>query len=239
MRPRTASLLLATSLLLAGCTISSSQPRPYETPLNGTAVDATHERVLSDAGSFTYHERRVIRTENRTNFGNRSSRIDLDAGVAVLNVTDPDAEPGGYHSSRYLVAGGENYKRTRTDGEVDYLRYNLSRNLREFARLNVASVTSNLTVTANGTTTLDGETVYVYSVRENRTDDLLSSGAVVNVTIRYYVRGDGLVKRMESRITVVSGALPSTVVSTRSYSQVGSTDVTEPAWVTAARANTT
>ncbi|GAA0299676.1 DUF7537 family lipoprotein [Halarchaeum salinum] len=232
------SLCLVALVALAGCSaISGPQSgddattaQPYQTPLNGSQVDQQHVETIRDAGSFTY------RTETNASYASGQSasrlttiRADLDTGAYSLRLLQ-----GAQDSQVYEGPNGTAYTRITTGNRTAYAQGALrSVNASGYVSPGVASLTDRANFTYNGTTQFDGSTLHTYVAHPTTlpiaNTSAFGNASEANVTVRLGITSDGLVKHQQFHVATDQATLD----STRTYTEVGSTDPT-PAWLSQA-----
>lgn len=226
----TTALVLVSLTLLAGCSASAlpglGPSQPYETPLNASEVEAGHARVLDDAGSAT-----IVMEMNVTSGGRPAGTGNLTVETEFENgPTHATTGGSGATTEVYVAEDGTGYSRVAVDGGV--VHYDIlsdSMNVSSFTELDPGEMTDRFEFTVNGTAEIDGETTYVYEARNaSGLDPLPGESTLDDVSIRLYIRSDGLVKRMAIR---TGSADDSSFSMTQTYYDVGETTVEEPSWL--------
>ncbi|GGL24831.1 hypothetical protein GCM10009037_05440 [Halarchaeum grantii] len=235
-----AALAVVALVALAGCSaMSGGGGQPYETPVNGSQMEAQHASALEEAGSFTYHLTvNASSAETTSTTQDLTAKVDLDSGAYALSTSSAFGD-----ATVYADGNGTAYTRINSSTGVLYRQGSaFDVDATQFSRLGAENLTERANVTYEGTSTLDGETVHTYVAHVNASAGADASGTVgglsaeasANATARFDVRPDGLVKRVHYTVN----ASQRSVDVTMRYTDVGSTDPTPP-WLDAARANTT
>jgi len=262
MTRRTVGLFaLACLLALAGCngatgpattaaptdanaTVSAT-PEPsapvYQPPLSATTVLDEHEGALADAGTFAYQQNTTVRVGASGRIAqvtNVSAAVDLGGDRAlVLQNASFQGETVAFGNASV------GYERIETGDGPRYRR--APRNLTNpafYARPPIGRLLRGLNYTHQGTETRDGTTVSTYAV--DGTDALtpadhglgvIPPANVTDVRSRLVVGEDGRIESFAYRATgTVDGRELRYTVSV-GWGGVGSTTVTEPAWIADAR----
>jgi hypothetical protein len=255
-------LALACLLVLAGCngatgpattdgppdanstatTANGGTPDPvYRPPLSPSTVLDEHEAALADGGTFAYQQNSTLRAGTAGRLAqvtNVSVAVDLDGDRALVfqNVTlQGETVAYGNASVGYVRIGTGDGPRYRSASE------NVT-NPAFYARPPIDRLVRGLNYTYQGAETRDGETVFTYAV--DGTDELTPADHglgvippenVTSVESRLAVREDGRIVAFEYQASgTVDGQERSYAVSV-AWGGVGSTTVSEPAWVADAR----
>ncbi|GGM54607.1 hypothetical protein J2752_000657 [Halarchaeum rubridurum] len=234
-----AACCLVVLVALAGCSALSgpqgasddaTTAQPYETPLNGTQIDQQHAATIRDAGSFTYR----LQSSASYASGQSASRLtavraDLDTGAYSLRIVQ-----GPQDSQVYVGPNGTAYTRITTGNRTAFAQGALrSANASAYVSPGVASLTERADFTYEGTTEFDGSTLHTY-VAHPATLPIANTSAFgnaseANVTVRLGITSDGVVERQQFHVATERATLD----STRTYTEIGSTDPT-PAWLSQA-----
>ncbi|WP_435095191.1 DUF7537 family lipoprotein [Halarchaeum sp. P4] len=226
---------------LAGCNgamTGGSDEKPYETPLNGSEMDAQHAAALQEAGSFTYLLSLNTTMGDSTSSQNLAAKVDSDSGAYSLTTST-----GLGTVSLYTSPNGTSYTRVNSSNGVFYRQGSMfTYNVSTFTRVGLTNMTERANFTYEGTNTLGGDTVHTYVSHVNASANASASGflgnvsadASANATVRIDVRSDGVVKRVQYDVRTPDG----TAQVTMRYTNIGSTDPT-PSWLEAAKSNTT
>lgn len=233
-RSRLVAAVVAIALLTAGCTAAPTGGQPYETPLQPDAVASGHQQALADAGTYTVTVNQSV-SLGGDSLGTSTLTARIDERGDRANLTSAS----GLARVDVYVANGTAYQRVGTENPQYRVANPDGLAVSELAGPDLAATIGNVTFAANGTTTFDGEQVWVYEATrtgENATvqQDLGSRLSVRTVNVTLYVREDGLVVRRHARATVGTDTLTGTFVTTATYEAVGSTAVIRPDWVDAA-----
>jgi len=250
MRRQFATLAVAALLLVAGCAAlgggggdpTGPNDRPgdgptadpvYETPLADAEVVDAHREALRDAGTFT------LRTNN--SYGQESARRTVIRGDLETDAMYASVRTGDTPLQVYRFGNGTGYRRSVSNGETTYGNVSDIDGPSSWTDGGVQTVLELYDLEYEGATTEDGETVHVYEAEGpssmNRSSEWFGSGdatvEAANATLR--IRGDGLVVRSQYAYTVTRGGDTNSVSVTRTFTNLGDTDLTPPAWIPAAR----
>ncbi|MFC3477019.1 DUF7537 family lipoprotein [Halobacterium litoreum] len=244
MRRQSATLAVAALLLVAGCTAlggsgggdatdANSDPL-YETPLDTDAVVDAHVDAVRDAGTFTF--------ETNNSYGESPSQVlvfrgDLDTGAVYVTSRSGDSP-----FQMYRFGNGTAYERRVDDGEVFYDdAANAVDGASNWVGEGVRVPLDLFDFAYVGTTTADGETVHVYEAEGPSSlapsDGWLSRDDVTVESARatLEIGESGVVKRASYAFTVDDTGGTTSVSVTRTYSNLGETDLSPPAWIPTAR----
>ncbi|MFC7046445.1 hypothetical protein ACFQH6_14455 [Halobacteriaceae archaeon GCM10025711] len=235
-RSHVAALLVLATVVLAGCTGLPGGGAPYETPLNGTEMDARHTAALQDAGSYTYDSTTNTTLFDQSTNVNATVKMDREANTTLVTADSAFGE-----MAVYVPPDGPGYQRLGTGSDARYERLDERPNVSRFTGTDFANLTTRYEFAQNGTTTLDGETVWVYEANETNVTETAFADEInrsTNVSIRLYAREDGLVTRTDAHLTVDTPIGTQSFAIVRTYTAVGETTVEEPSWVADAKERT-
>ncbi|CQH58976.1 uncharacterized protein HHUB_2872 [Halobacterium hubeiense] len=251
MRKQIAAVAVAALLVLAGCSAgggagttapgtATGADAVYESPLNGTTVAQNHEAVVREAGSFT-----LVSTSTQTQAGQSFTRegstaVDLDSGAYLSNRT-----VRGQNVLQYGYGNGTAFQRVTVGNQTQYAVPQQTPNTTQLAGDQLASFVGLFAFSYNGTESADGTTVHVYEA--NGVDAInesapgfanLDTSNLTNVSSEVRVTDDGLVTEFGYSLSIDTGDGEASASLNQQYLDVGSTEVSEPAWLDEARANT-
>lgn len=252
MKRAAAALTVVALLAVAGCAgvdigtgpsgdSPSSEPI-YETPLNGSAVIEGHVDAARAAGNYTV----ALNLTYGEGDGEAANTVytvrgDPNSG-AMYSVVRQEART----LQTYAFANGTAYHRAISDGEASYHEWgDRAGNGTTWAQNGVTLPLRLFEYTYAGVATADGERVFVYEA--DGADSLNTSAQVlgyfddVTVTSAHstlHVRADGLVTHATYEYDVEHDGGRQTSTFTATFSGVGATDVSPPAWVSTARNRT-
>lgn len=263
MNRRTVALLALTAVVaLGGCagllgsestttptntTNGTAADAVHKLPLNSTAVLNTHERAVADAGSFQYQANATKRIGGLTTgpiYTNKTFQHDSRSGESwelVLSRLSPSRET-------YLDGQGNAYQARQTNGsEVGYGTVGTDAvNHSQYQRPPIGPYLAGLEFTAAGTSTVDGTTVDTYTVSNmsqvNRTAhglEEISTDNLDTIDVTIQIDRDGVVRSFDYAATgsTTRGDEIEFQISL-AYTDIGSTDVREPAWLPEVRNGT-
>ncbi|MFB6072743.1 MAG: hypothetical protein ABEJ88_07230 [Halobacterium sp.] len=259
MRRTLATLAVAALLVTAGCSAfggggtdatTTSPPAGdagdpvYETPLNASAVADEHLAALEAAGSYTVESTAVSESSarNATRETNTVIRGDLGSGAVFTRTAARQQVVEGY-----AFANGTGYQRFEMPDQTRYVNATgRLGNASQYARGTVASFVGLFEFSYAGTTTENGQTVHVYEAEGASSLNTsapafasLNESNVKAANATLHVRSDGVVVLASYDITVSLRGNTQRVDATQRFTNVGSTDVSPPAWIPEARANVT
>ena len=227
-------------------------------PLASKTLATSHTTSLRDAESFTldYSVRTTRSTPNETSeFAfDWTVRADVDSGTQLIhaNVSGIGDQPNTTMAfDLYITPDGTAVQRSSFGGSVQYQRvpadeYNLS------TYLSAMNVTTDLdpeseNFTYEGTTTVDGETLHVYTVSDVDQLSLPDSAAstaefdtssVSVFDLRLLVDDAGVIRQLTYDVEVTEGDEVIRLQFELRYSDIGTTVVEEPDWVSEATTQT-
>ncbi len=254
MRKQIAAVAVAALLVFAGCsaggtggattapeTTAAGDDPVYDSPLDAQTVAQTHESVVRDAGTFT-----LVSTSNQTqggqSFGVESSTaVDLASGAYFSR-----QEARGQTVEQFGFGNGTAFQRVSTgSGQTQYMIPQQAPNTSQLAGSQLESFVGTFSFSHTGTETVDGTDTHVYEA--DGVEDLnqsapgfasLDTENVTSMSAQVYVTSDGLVKQFGYSMTLSTSNGEASVSTEQQYVDVGSTTVSEPAWLDEARANT-
>ncbi|MDH5019695.1 DUF7537 family lipoprotein [Halobacterium rubrum] len=214
---------------------------PYTTPLENSDLLADHEAALRAAGTFT-----VVRNTTVTDSG-------ADGGFESLTTARVSLADGRVYETQrpppvaqyYRYGDGTTFTRYRTGDSYQYSRSANDSDVRsaaEWGREPVAQFLPLASLEHRGATERADGLVHVYRTTDPADVDVdaLTGEAsaeatlsAVNVTIR--VHESGAVTALRLSYTVENGDRERTVETSVTYTAVGETDGSPPAWVDEAR----
>ncbi|SDM73455.1 hypothetical protein SAMN04487949_2437 [Halogranum gelatinilyticum] len=223
-------------------------------PLESTTLATSHTTALRDAESFKldYSIRTTRSTPNETQeFAfDWTVRADVDSGAQLIHANLSgigDRPDTTMVFDLYVAPDGTAVQRSSFGDSVQYQRvpadeYNLS------TYLSAMNVTTDLdaeseNVTYEGTTTVDGETLHVYTVSDVDQLSLPDSTAstaefdtssVGVFDLRLLVDDAGVIRQLSYDVEVAEGGETVRLQFELRYSDIGTTVVEEPEWVSEA-----
>jgi len=243
-RPRYIALLaavLVVAVTTAGCVGMPASGPPYDTPIDAQTIASDHQAALDEAGSYTITANTSVSLGGANSAGESTvvARIDETNQRANFSTTTAFGPISVYVDDDTL------YQRIG-DTDAQYQVQQRSVNVSSIGSPDVAGTVSNYSFVANGSTTLNGDTVWRYEANatgENASlpQNIGQTFGASTVDVTLYVRQDGLVVRQVTNTTIVddSDQQLGSWRSTITYSEVGSTTVEEPDWLSEARNATT
>ena len=225
-RTRTVAIL-ALVVVTAGC---------LSAPGAGSTIDAgAHDRALEFAGSYTYTVQTAATVDGQAaGTTNLTAAVDQDKDRALVETTSSFGPVKSYVANDTVV------QRIGAD-DPRYRTFETDMSAGDTVAFDVAPVLANHSFEANGTGTVDGQQVRIYEASatgENATfrQDLGEGVAIESVQMTLAVRQDGLVLRQRTTadMSIAGGASAGTYNRTVTFTDVGSTDVSTPDWVSEA-----
>lgn len=252
---RRSALAVAALLVVAGCsgvsplpdgdsgpqttTLADADP-PYATPLDDSDLLADHAAVLREAGTFTVDTNWTVSDSQRASYAYRNVVRARPSDGAVYTTQRPAPVVQVYqfgNGTSFLRLGGD---------DVQYERNpETTRAARDWTRQPVSQALTLFDFRHAGVDTRDGERVHVYrasgpgSLNATAAEFMFGEGATTyaaNATLR--VRESGLVTFVEFAYQVGTEDRKQTVRATKRFTELGTTDVSPPAWVSTARERT-
>lgn len=244
-------LLLSVALLTAtaGCNLGGQSNTGASGNVSGPQLNNATADAVESAGSYTFHRDTLIVTENgRETTVNTTTRVDFESeqGLreASQNISGRTLTPNVTQS--VYTTGETTYQRQETLGNVTYDVQQGSGsidpvNVTAFSR-NYTAFTTAFEFEANGTATVEGASTTRYS-SVNLTDGSTLTGnpnaTVVNASATLYVDDEGALRRAVIDYGIRVDGSTTRVQVTDTFSEFGSTTVTEPDWVEDARSANT
>lgn len=216
-------------------------PPAYEPPLGDTALRSDHLAALREAGTFTLELNSTVSDSQEASYAYRSLvRARLGDG-AVYTTRRPAPV-----TQIYQFGNGTSFVRINGDDNVQYDRDpGVTTNAAEWARRPAVYALRLFEYRHAGVTTRDGERVHVYraSGAESLNKSALRFAYGEQVTAyagnaTLHVRENGLVTFVDIAYQVGTEERKRTVTWTARVSELGATDVSPPAWLSAAREQT-
>lgn len=242
-----AMALVVVLVLSAGCSTLGGGGTSTPDSLGQAEFDQ-HDDALTDAGSATIALNITAPSDGDSVEVNTLLKADFDSNTVRSNVTIPLL--GGVNIAQYYD-GETTYEKTEssltgtqynaTTGDQTYLDVVMvnttdSETAPANGSVDVSDQSANLTFERLSTDGLNGATVY----RANRTElidtyDADMQGTVENATLEVHRTNNGVLNYMHLRlVTTVDGQRQLTELKYR-ITDLGSTDVTKPDWVSTAK----
>jgi|GEM_PF-3241618 hypothetical protein len=219
--------------------------------LDGEALDDATRTAVEDAGSYTYQS--AVFTVSQSQRGrsitrqNTTAQVDLEAeqGLRVSNLTIASQRSSQEFSATVYTDGNTSYRQRITSQGTNYSTQEgtsnstgaiIPVNTSGFAP-NLTFVTDGLVWEANGTTTVDGDTVTEYTLAglEDQNSFTESPRATLTgISGTLYVDDDDVVRQFSLTYEAESRAGTSTSQQQFRLSELGSTTVEEPDWTSGA-----
>lgn len=250
-RPRVA-FSLAALLVLAGCAGGNplaggdasaglnDAPPVYEPPLEDSALLADHVAALRDAGTFTFDGNTTVADSHEASYQRQTLVRVRIADGAVYRTQRPAPV-----TQLYQFGNGTAYLRVRGEESVNYRRDPaIVRNASDWARRTVRFALLLFEFEHAGVTDRGGDRVHVYratdasAVNETAVSNMYEAATVHAANATLHVRESGLVPRLAFEYTVGANDQRRTVTTTVAFTELGATDVSPPAWLSAAREQT-
>jgi hypothetical protein len=261
MNRRTVSVLLLVALAsLSGCaglfggettqtpTNDTNATGPvHELPLNGSAVVDTHAAALDDAESFTYQQNATARQ-----LGNRSGIINYKNVTAQTNLAEGSLRSEqelAFQPPRaaYVDGQGNAYTQQSTGANASYQRFDGDEaDTTTYLDPGIGGYLDGLNFSDAGTETVDGVTVDKYEVTDPsqvnasaHDPEILTAESIETISVTVAIDRDGVVRSFEYHVTGQNeNGDPLGYHLSLQYSDVGSTTVPEPDWLSEARSAT-
>jgi len=265
MNRRTAALLLLAGLTaLSGCagflgadstetptnntTAGTGADAPvHDLPLDSSSVIDAHDAALTEAGSFTYQQNATVRLT-----GNDSRIVNYKNVTAPTNLTTDrifSHERIALQPRRdtYVDGNGTMYQRLWSSQDTAYrVRGGATANATTYLEPPLQGHLTGLNFSAAGTSTVDGVTVDTYTVTDleqvNRTThdpQVFPAQNLDTISVTVAIDRQGVVRSFEYQATGTNANGDSLGYHlSLGYTDVGSTTVAEPAWLSEARNST-
>lgn len=218
-------------------------------PDGQSLTDATGEAV-DDAGSYTLETSTVLTQSQQgvtvTERLNSTIRVDFDAQQGVRESTQRRSNGNQTQevSSTVYTDGNTSYRRQVVGGNTTYdTQEGAPTGLRGIRPVNVSSFTQNYTQLVDaldweqdGTEDVDGTTATRYTATGVADKELLGLGdnATVESTEGSLLVDDDVIQRMSLSLDVEGARTPNSIDIEIGLSEVGSTTVAEPDWISEA-----
>jgi len=220
--------------------------------LDGAELTDATSAAVESAGSYTSHTESVFSLntslrQSRT-LTNTTTRVDLDARHGSRTTTQTVAVPTQATNSAVVYTDGNtSYRRVNTSQGVDYATQTGAGS--QIVPVNTTAYGQNYTVLtdsfeyeANGTATVAGTTTVRYT-STNLTDTSYfvgnSNATISNATSTMYVDADNVVRRASLSYTIEGTGGSSQTDLTITLTDIGSTTVEEPDWLSDAQSTET
>jgi hypothetical protein len=218
----------------------------------GNLVSATDD-AIGEAGSYTIEQQSTATgTQQGTEFTANSTtttRVDLSAGQG-LRESQRSQTTGGVKqavSSTVYTDGETSYRQQEANGNVTYDTQTGSAsgfggiqpvNVTAFGQ-DYSQIVDAIAWEQDGTESVDGTTGTVYAATgvANESAFGANEGATVeNVDASLLVDSDGVIRELSIAYTIESDGASTTVDVTVAITEIGSTSVSEPGWLSQAQA---
>lgn len=197
-----------------------------------------HTAALNEAGSFTLSRSGIVHlgTADKSKKWNSTGHVDTESGaiLSFLNIS-------GYTYTTYVSPSKKPYQKVsfpESDSHAYQNPHSSTPTIDRFRRAPLADLLASFEFHRNGSTTLDGKRVAVYTVSSvvrspNRNLSALrfDPANVTRTKARLYVTESGLVKKLTYNVTTSSGGTTRTYRSQFFYGNLGTTEVDEPNWI--------
>lgn len=262
MNRRTAALLaLAALTALSGCAgflggdsvepptnnTTETEPPVHELPLNSSAVLDSHTSALTDAGSFTYHQNTTARLT-----GNGNGVVNYKNVTAPTNLTSDRifshvrvaAQP---HRDTFVDGNGTVYQRLWSARDTAYVvEDGATANTSHYVGPPLQGYLTGLNFSAAGTSTVDGVTVDTYTVSDPSQVDpgahdpqVFPARNLDSISVTVAIDRDGVVRSFDYHATGTNANGDKLGYHlSLGYTDVGTTTVAEPGWLSEARNST-
>lgn len=253
MRRQLAALLVVALVAVAGCaggsgpatdgtdSVDGAEP-VHETPLDAESVADAHVDALTDAGTYTIESDATQESpgRNRTVETSGLVRGDISSG-AVFSRTESaqrtvELYSDGDGTAYQQFAAGDQSQYQNVSGQAG--------NATQYARDTVTSFVGLFDFTYAGTEDVDGETVHVYeadgAASVNTSSPAfaqLNESNVDEASATMHVGEDGVVRMAGYDLTVTVQGRTQSVETTQRFTELGSTEVAEPDWLSEAQSD--
>ena len=215
--------------------------------LDGATLAVVSAGAIEGSGSYTVETSRTLTVRQggqvRKSTLDGTFRIDFEAGQGLREQTQ--SRNGQERSVTVYTDGNGSYRKQEAGDEVSY-DFQQSGSAGDIDPVNVTGFTQNFTGIVDGfawetagTAEVDGATVTEYTltgVADTGTLNLPTDATVDNATGTLLVDGDGVIREAAVSYDVhASDGSTTTLEATISFSDIGSTTVTEPDWLSEAQ----
>jgi hypothetical protein len=252
MRRQLAALLVVALVAVAGCAgaggpaadgsdASSGEPL-HETPLDAESVGDAHVDALADAGTYTIESNATQESSARNGTVETGGVVRGDvASGAVFSRTDTAQRT----VELYADGDGTAYQRFVAGERTQYRdATGQAGNATQYARDTVTSFVDLFDFSYAGTEDVDGQSVHVYeadgAASVNTSSPAfaqLNQSNVDEASATMHVDGDGVVRLAGYDITVTVRDRTQSIETTQRFTELGSTEVAEPDWLSEAASN--
>ncbi|MFD1588949.1 hypothetical protein ACFR9U_18375 [Halorientalis brevis] len=260
MNRRTVALLVLAALTaLSGCAgflgadstetpttnaTAGSETPVHDLPLNSSTVLDANSAALTDAGSFTYHQNATVRLT-----GNESGIVNYKNVTGPTNLTTDRIfthERIALQPRRdtYVDGNGTMYQRLWSSQDTAYrVKGGATANATPYLEPPLRGHLSGLNFSAAGTSSVDGVTVDTYTVtdlsqvdRQTHDTKVFPAQNLGSISVTVAIDRRGIVRSFDYHATGTNanGDALSYHLSL-GYTDVGSTTVAEPEWLSEAR----
>ncbi|MGB9965148.1 hypothetical protein [Halobacterium sp. CBA1126] len=255
MRKQIAAVAVAALLVFAGCSAggdggattapetngATADGEPvYDSPLDAATVAENHESVVRDAGTFTLTTTLTQSQGDRSSTRESSTALNVDSGAYFSNRT-----VGTRNVQQFGYGNGTAFQRVTAGGQTQYMVLQQSPNVSQLTSAQLSLFVGLFNFSHAGTESVDGTETDVYEA--SGVEDLNESAPgfagldvenVSSIDAHVRITDEGLVKQFGYSLTLSTGSSEASVSTDQRYVDVGSTSVSEPAWLDDARENT-
>jgi len=216
--------------------------------LDGQTITDTTSSAVEDAGSFTVETDSAFTAtqggEEQTSASSSSLRVDLENDRGIRNQTQSFSTGNETQEQVSVVYtdGDTSYRKQTTQGETTYDQQEGPAqsfggiqpvNTTAFSQ-NYTSIVDGFSWEQDGSGEVDGVAVTEYSLTGEVDKDALNLGenaTVEDASGTLYIDGDGVLRQADIAYTVTTEEGTSSIDATTKLTDVGSTTVEEPAWL--------
>lgn len=234
---------------------TDTAPEPLE-EIDGEQLTNATAATIEEAGSYTLSQSGSFESsgpqgESSTD-SNSTTRVDFEAerGIRETSQTFTNANQTRELETSVYTDGDTSYRQRNSSQGVQYAsQTGDGTGLSAIRTVNVTSFPQNYTAVtdgfeweANGTETIDGTPTVRYT--STNVSDSSTFVGVENVTVRnasstLYVDSDNVIRRASLEYTVEDNSTTYSIETTVTLTDIGSTTVEEPDWLSEAQATET
>lgn len=211
---------------------------PNEHPLADGSTNREHAAALKNAGSFTVRTNVTMRGSESDVLPFRNVTTYADVSSGELLTRERTLFTGS--SSTYAAPDGTQYRRVEQSvgGSPEYRRPTVTRNASDYLDSAPGWFADAYDYSYEGTTTLDGERVHVYTVTtvDQWEDPSAAPGTygpenVTDLDVRTHVTDAGLVKQFTFHVEREYDGERVTTDMRIEFTDIGTTEVEPPSWL--------
>jgi hypothetical protein len=246
------SLLSISFIVIAGASPSDSNIAPKST-LDGQQLSNTTTQAVQNAGSYTSQTATTI--DINTSVESRTQRIttlrvdlESDRGIRITNETLISQGTTQTGSRTVYTDGNTSYRRTNIRGNSTYATQTGQQNRSRISPVNTtrfdagyAPVVNAVSWAPNETETVSGTNTLRYTATNVSNPEALtgqSTTELSNVSASLWLDQNDVVRKFEVKYTLAANGNTRTTQASLSITNIGSTTVSQPRWLSEAESAT-